>query len=148
MELNKESQLLIESAINKAIKRYKGSCERTELTDIHIQPNQNSGGLLIFDDDDKELANVIIKEWINYQEEIFYENIERILRNILAGMRDAGHLKDLNIITPYSFILVDEDKEVLSELMLVDDDIMLLSDNLLNGLDKELENFLKDLLKA
>jgi hypothetical protein len=63
-------------------------------------------------------------------------------------MKDAGHLKDLNIITPYSFILVDEDKEVVAELMLVDDDIMLLNENLLNGLDKELESFLKNLLKV
>ena len=49
---------------------------------------------------------------------------------------------------PYSFVLVDDDKETVSELLLVDDeDTMLLDDELLKGLDEELDAFLKDLLE-
>jgi hypothetical protein len=49
---------------------------------------------------------------------------------------------------PYSFVLVDEDKETVAELLLVDEDeTLLLNDELLKGLDEELDAFLKDLLE-
>ena len=48
---------------------------------------------------------------------------------------------------PFSFVLVDEDKETISDLLLVDDDTLLVNDELLKGLDKELDDFLKNLLE-
>ena len=51
-------------------------------------------------------------------------------------------------MNPYSFVLVDEDRETVAELLLVDDeDTLLLNDELLKGLDEELDAFLKDLLE-
>ena len=47
----------------------------------------------------------------------------------------------------YSFVLVDEDKETVAELLLIDDDTLLVDDELLKGLDKELDEFLKNLLE-
>ena len=51
------------------------------------------------------------------------------------------------ILKPYSFVLVDEEKETIAELLLVDDDTILVNDELLKGLDKELDEFLKELLE-
>lgn len=49
---------------------------------------------------------------------------------------------------PYSFVLVDEDRETVTELLLIDEeDTLLLNDELLKGLDEELDAFLKDLLE-
>jgi hypothetical protein len=49
---------------------------------------------------------------------------------------------------PYSFVMVDAQKETLAELLMVDDEeTMLLSGELLQGLDDELNAFLKDLLE-
>ena len=42
---------------------------------------------------------------------------------------------------------VDEEKETIADLLLMDDDTMLLSEGLLQGLDEELDAFLKDLLE-
>lgn len=47
MKLSQQSQAIIESAIQKAINKYTCGCEQTIVTDIHIQPNQNSGELFI-----------------------------------------------------------------------------------------------------
>ena len=47
---------------------------------------------------------------------------------------------------PYSFVYVDEDKETIAELLLMDDDTLIVTDGLLKGLDEELNEFLKDLL--
>jgi len=51
------------------------------------------------------------------------------------------------LLKPYSFVLVDEEKETIADLLLMDDDTMLLSEGLLQGLDEELDAFLKDLLE-
>jgi hypothetical protein len=48
---------------------------------------------------------------------------------------------------PFSFVLVDDDKETIAELLLLDDDTLLVNEELLKGLDEELDAFLKDLLE-
>ena len=63
-------------------------------------------------------------------------------------LAESGKLDNLCIMKPYSFVLVDEDRETVAELLLVDDeDTLLLNDELLKGLDEELDAFLKDLLE-
>jgi hypothetical protein len=44
-------------------------------------------------------------------------------------------------------VLVDDDKETIAELLLLDDDTLLVDNELLEGLDKELDDFLKELLE-
>jgi hypothetical protein len=146
MKLSRESQSLIEAAIKGAVSRYTGGGERMEITDIHIQATQSSGELHIFDDDDRELGNTIINTWTTYDGNNFYESMERLLRSILVKMKEAGSFENLAIFTPYSFVLVDEDKETVAELLLVDEDTMLASEELLKGVDKELDDFLRKLL--
>ncbi|KAA6345732.1 hypothetical protein EZS27_006720 [termite gut metagenome] len=147
MKLNRESQSLIEATVKEAVNKYIGG-ERVEITDIHIQATQSSGELYIFDDDDRELGNAVINEWVAYNGDNFYESIERVLRSMLVKMKEAGSFENLTILTPYSFVLIDEDKETVAELLLVDEDIMLVSEELLKGVDKELDEFLKELLQS
>ena len=118
------------------------------VTDIHLQPNPDSGELLIFNDDDEELSRVIVDEWVEYESDDFYKEVEPVLRSILAGLKDAGMLDKLSLMKPFSFVLVDDEKETVAELLLIDDeDTLLLSDELLKGLDEELDDFLKKLLE-
>lgn len=147
MKLSQQSLSIIESAIRKAVGKYACGCEQTVVTDIHLQPDQTSGQLIIFNDDDEELSNVMIDEWTTYDSDDFLENIQPSLRNVLSRMKDAGDFDKITILKPYSFVLVDEEKETVAELLLVDDDTMLVDDELLKGLDKELDDFLKDLLE-
>ena len=57
-------------------------------------------------------------------------------------------LDNTSLMKPYSFTLIDDHKETVAELLLVDDDTLLLNDGeLLKGLDKELDAFLKELLE-
>ena len=147
MKLSQQSLSIIESAIQKAVGKYVCNCEQAGVTDIHLQPDQTSGQLNIYNDDDEELANVMVEEWATYDGDDFLENIEPGLRSILCRMKDAGDFDKVTILKPYSFVLVDEDKETVTELLLVDDDTMLVNDELLKGLDKELDDFLKELLE-
>lgn len=147
MKLSQQSLSTIESAIQKAAGKYVCGCDQTVVTDIHLQPDQTSGQLTIYNDDDEELANVMIEEWATYDGDDFMENVEPNLKSILCRMKDAGDFDKVTILKPYSFVLVDEDKETVAELLLIDDDTLLVDDELLKGLDKELDEFLKNLLE-
>ena len=134
MKLSAQSHASIASSLREAVDKYIADGERTVVTDIHLQPKQDSGELVIFNDDDEELSRTIIEEWVDYSEDDFYTIVER--------------LDKLAIMKPYSFVLVDEDRETVTELLLIDDeDTLLLNDELLKGLDEELDAFLKDLLE-
>lgn len=73
--------------------------------------------------------------------------MERILSNLLCNMKNQGAFDKLTIMKPFSFVLVDDDKETIAELLLLDDDTLLVNEELLKGLDEELDAFLKDLLE-
>lgn len=148
MKLSAQSYTSIASSLREAIDNYKADGERTVVTDIHLQPKQDNGELIIFNDDDEELSRTVIEEWADYNEDDFYAIVERILRGEITKLKETGLLDNLSIMKPYSFVLVDEDKETVAELLLMDDeDTLLLNEELLKGLDEELDAFLKDLLE-
>ena len=148
MKLSQTSLSQIEKAIKKAIAKYN-TCggEQTIVTDIHLQADQGSGELNIFDDDDEELGNVTIEEWTAYEGQDFCKDIEHLLIMILNNLKDNGTFDNLAILKPYSFVLVDEDKETIAELLLMDDDTLLINDELLKRLHKELDDFFTNLLE-
>lgn len=148
MKMSEQSRASIVSALKTALCRYASEGDETVVTDIHLQPNSESGELIIFDDDDQELSRIIINEWVEYESDDFYTVVEPILRAEVEALKESGKLEKLCLMKPYSFVLVDEDKETVAELLLVDeDDTLLLNDELLKGLDEELDAFLKDLLE-
>lgn len=147
MKLSAQSQSLIESAIKEAVCQLAGNDEQTIVTDIHILPKQDSGELCIFNDDEEELSKVIVEEWVENDTEDFSQNVERILRATLNRLKEAGVFDNLSLLKPYSVVLVDEEKESITDLLLMDDDTVLVNDELLKGLDEELDEFLKNLLE-
>ena len=120
------------------------TAEETKVTDFHICVNGESGALIIYDDDDNTLARVHIKEWEGCNDEAVYE---KELRNALGKMQEEGIFDSINIVKPYSFVLVDEEKEAIVDLLYVDDDTLILSEDLLEGFDEEMNEFLKHLLE-
>lgn len=147
MKLSQASLSLLEKSIRQAVGKYTCGCEPNIVTDIHLQANPNSGELFIFDDEDNELASASINEWMTYEGDDFYEKLERTLSNLLNKMKNGGEFDKLTILKPFSFVLVDEEKETVAELLLMDDDTLLVNEELLKGLDEELDAFLKELLE-
>lgn len=146
MKLSNQSHSLIESALKDAMSKFISGNEEMVVTDIHIQPKQGSGELCIFDDEDEVLSTVTIEEWMDNESNTFSEDVERLLRADINKLKEAGTFDDVVILKPYSFVLVDEDKETITELLLMDDDTVMVNDELLKGLDEELDDFLKKLL--
>ena len=147
MKLTQQSLSMIESAIAGAVGKYEPSAEQPVVTDIHLQPDSVSGQLNIYDDNDCELASVVVEEWMDQEGDDFMESVEPALHDLLVQMKRKGCFDRVAVLKPYSFVLVDEEKETVAELLLMDDDALMLDDELLKNLDKELDNFLDDLLK-
>lgn len=149
MKLSPQSYSLVEQTLKTVLEVFSAGKERLAVTDIHIQPRYDSGELIIYNDDDDELARAVIEEWAEneYMDEQFYAETKTLFCELLRKWQEAGVLENLSVMKPYSFVLVDDEKETIAELLLVDDDTMLLSEELLEGLDKELNDFLKKLLE-
>ena len=148
MGLNSLSFVSVKTVLEKALERYVADGNNTIITDIYLLPKRDSGELVLLNDDDDVLASALIEEWVGVGDE-FYSVVERVLRDVLQEMQTAGSFDSLCLLKPYSFVLVDADKETIADLMLVDDqETLLLHDGvLLEGLDDELDAFLKELLE-
>lgn len=148
MNISEHSHFSIISALKEALCRYITGSEGSVVTDIHLQPKQDSGEFIVFNDDDEELARTIVDEWVDYDKDDFYTEVESLLRSELTVLKDEGLVDKLCLLKPFSFVLVDDEKETVAELLLVDDEeTLLLNEELLKGLDEELDAFLKDLLE-
>ena len=145
MRLSESSFQGIKALIVDALKEFQRPQEQSVVTDIHIMPIRETGEVTV-SDDDRDLATTQLSDLADIPEDIFYEVMEKALRRILKDIDEVQPLENLAIWKPFSFVLVDDDRETVAELMLFDDDNTLLSQSLMQGLDEELDTFLKDLL--
>ena len=90
MKLSQSSLTQIEKAIEEAISKYHG-CEETIVTDIHLQAHPESGELLLFDDDDNQLAAITIDEWTNYDGDDFYTDDRKLQKQADILDADTAH---------------------------------------------------------
>ena len=148
MKLSTSSHTLVVSCIQNALEKYVSGNGSNVITDIHMQVDMESGQLLISDDEDAVLAEQQIPEWVSANPENFYADAEIALKRALNQLREEGVLEAVKILKPYSFVLEDSTKETVAELLMMDDEeTLFLNDELLKGLDEELDSFLKDLLE-
>ncbi|MCQ2058486.1 MAG: hypothetical protein MJY71_01480 [Bacteroidaceae bacterium] len=130
--------------IKEALSKYLNKEDKVT-TDILIQPGQN--GEVIIWDDDSQLSQGFVEDTTDIPEEDFYNQMEQKLRSVLDELNKEMPFDTLAIWQPFSFVLVDQDKESITELMLIDQDTQLASHALMEGLDEELDDFLKHLLE-
>lgn len=146
MDLGTRSKENIVTALKMAVDKLAVKGEYPSITDIHLQPFRQAAKLVIWDDDDQQLAEAVVPEWVDCEFESFYKDVEDLILPMIEELQQQGVFNDLPLYKPYSFVLVDEERETVCELLLVDDDTVILSNELLQGLDEELDDFLKKLL--
>ena len=146
MKFNEQTQQQLERALRKLAEKFPAEQEATMLSDIHFRVSQDTGELTILDDDDRELTRCVVEEWIENKEDDFYESITPVIRHCLST---HSQLTDnLSILKPYAFVLEDDDREAVAELYVVDGDTVIVDPDLMEGLDKDLDDFLENLLKS
>ena len=145
MKATEQTQQQIERFVKKIAQKFPQSQEASQLTDIHIRVTQESGEMMAFDDDENEITRCVVEQWIDNKDEDFYDQVLLILRNQFKRLRKI--IDDFGILKPYSLVLENDDKEPMGELYLADDDTVIVSGDLLEGLDNELDDFFNDLMK-
>ncbi len=144
MKATEQTMQQAERALRKIADKFPMSEEASIMTDIHLRVTQDTGELTAFDDDDQEVTRCVIEQWIGNKEDRFYEDVAATLRSAINKSRDL--IDKMAILKPFSFVLEDDDRETVEELYLVDDDTVIINSELMEGLDKELDDFLEDLL--
>ncbi|MCK9179511.1 MAG: hypothetical protein PHQ88_02040 [Bacteroides sp.] len=149
MKVSKKTQELLENTIHKAIDNLTANDNSSLITDIYIYVSPETGNVLLFDDNDETLSSSTFTELIptNAVNSEFYDELDKLFAPILNKMKANNTFNELPILKPFSFVLVDENKDTYTELLLIDDDTLIISDELLKGLDEELNVFLKELLE-
>ncbi|MDD7251615.1 MAG: hypothetical protein PUH21_06350 [Prevotellaceae bacterium] len=146
MNLSKQTIQQLDELFGELEKHYSPGSDSPIMTDISFQAHQDSGELTAYDDDDQEIASEVIDEWIDYPEANFNEVVRETLKQYLRSNRER--VLSLSIIHPFSFVLVDGDLETVSDIYQVDDDsIMIEHEELMKGLDQDLNAFITKLLK-
>ena len=145
MNASEQTLLRIERAIRKTAEKFPANEEASVMTDIHVRVTQETGELMTFDDDDKELTRCVVEEWIDNKDDDFYEAITPIIRRCLSAQKQL--VDAMSILKPYAFVLEDDEHETKAELYVVDDEVAILDQELLPGLDDDLDKCLDDLLK-
>ncbi len=135
----------IERFLKKIAQKFPANEDTSLVTDIHVRVSQDSGEMVAFDDDDKEITRCVVEQWIGNTDEDFYDNVERVLHNTIKAFDVVAD--NLGILKPYSFVLENDDKEAVGELYIADDDTVIIGKDLMEGLDSDLDSFLDTLLK-
>lgn len=118
------------------------------LSDLYIGVGFDDLSLSVYDDDEGLLVQKNVDEWAVFKEEpeTFDEQITAVLKRILRQKDIADALESLDVIRPFSVILVNDEFEQKEELYRLDDQNVVLEDEFLQNIDKELNEFLEKLL--
>lgn len=131
--------------MNKTAQKFISNEEPSRITDIHVRISPESGDIMAYDDDENEITRCVVEEWIDYKDDDFYEVATLTLRNRLNTMTEK--VENLCLLKPYSFVLENEDKEHVAELFVADDNISIIGGDIMQGWDKDLDDFLDKLMK-
>lgn len=118
------------------------------LTDIILRVFPHSGEVRFYDDDDRELMRIVIEEWIHgSKDEAFYQKVAPVLRHAIEEIRTSV-VDTMAVLHPFTFVMQDEDGETLTDIYIVDDEeTVIISDNLIEGIDEDLDAFFTQLMR-
>lgn len=145
MKLTERTSQQIERFITKIAQKFPTNEDTNILTDIHLRVIQDSGEMLAFDDDDQEITRCVIEDWIENKDENFYEESISILRKSLQQQHDI--IDKMGILKPFSFVMENDDQETVAELYVADDDTVIIGGDIMENLDKDLDDFFANLMK-
>lgn len=152
MENKGQLQSSIEIAIRKAADKYKSEFPESALTDLFIQANQDKAELSVYDDENHLLYSTQIQAWANDEEEdedeeTFNLEAEQVVGAAVRKCESNGLFKEINILEPFSVILVDNQFDTISELFTIDSDQLVIGDDLMKDWEKDLDNFMEQIAR-
>ena len=144
MKASDQTLQQLERALRKVTEKFPETEEASLLTDIHIRVTQDTGEVMVFDDDDQELTRCVVEQWIDNKDDDFYDAATSAFRTVINKHKNS--IDKMSILKPFSLVLEDDDKETVAELYVADDDTVIIDEELMAGLDKDLDDFFAKLI--
>lgn len=145
MKATEQTLQQIERTIRKTTDKFPADPDTSIMTDIHVRVYQDSGELITFDDNDEEITRGLVEQWIDNTDDDFYTAIPSIIHKCIEHQKAL--VENMGIMKPFTFVLENDEKEPLEELYIVDDDLVIIDSDMMQDLDKDLDDFLDNLLK-
>ena len=145
MKATEQTLQEIERCIRRTAEKIPANPDTSIMTDIHVRVIQDSGEVITFNDNEVEIARGVVEQWIDNTDDDFYTAIPPIIRKCIENQKAL--VDNMGIMKPFSFVLENDEKEPLEELYIVDDDLVIIDSDMMQDLDKDLDEFLDNLLK-
>ncbi len=145
MTISEQTHQKLERVIRKISQKFPNISDTGIVTDIHLRVVQDSGELLVFDDEENEITRCVVEQWIDNKDDCFYADVVQVLRKEFQRMSDT--VDKFGILKPFSVVLENEEHENMGEIYVADEDTLIIGGDIMEGLDKDLDKFLEDLLK-
>jgi hypothetical protein len=145
--INKGLETVLRSAITESLKKYELSNEDSFLGDLYLYYDGENQALTFFDDVENELLAVNLSDQDIIPDAELWREIKTTAKHILKELEKEKVFDKEFICKPFSVSLIDSDFIVIEELIFIDDDTLKIDKNLWSGLNKELDDFLKQLMQ-
>jgi hypothetical protein len=140
----------LEFAFRKALSKLKERKSDAAIVDLFLCLNPESGDFTVLDDEDNSLIKLSVPAWEEIPEGTDTDDLlgegERALREITLKCMNEGLFEQLNILKPFSVLMVDEEMEVLAELLTLDEEQVLLNEEFVKQMEDELDTFYNNLM--
>lgn len=147
-DVRKNPSSLIKSTFQQAIDSLSKDYAGSSFTDIFITVDKESGEVAFYDDEENKVAEIVVFDWVNKVDELSDEHVISILRGVTEQLDNEDMFSSLDLYKPFSVNYSDDGFEVIEELLLINEDSAIKSDNdLMEKFDREFDDFLDKLLK-
>jgi hypothetical protein len=144
---NNSLEPVIRSAIIESLKNYELTNDGNFLSDLYLYYDTENQSVTFFDDIEKELLAVNLNDESDDLEVDFEREVKHAARAVLKELEKENVFDREFIHKPFTVSLIDNDFIVRDELIFIDDDTLKLEEDLWLGMDKELNDFLKNLMQ-
>ena len=138
--MNKIPSHILEIAIKESLTNYESIEDSNSLEDLYFYHDTEDNSLVIYDYADHILNSVQLPD-----EQV--SDLTYSLRQILQQAGKERLFERDYIIKPFTVSLVDKDFVVVEELFFLDDDSVKLDNTILANIEKDLDDFIENLLK-
>jgi len=138
--MNKVLAPILEITIKESLANYESKEDGNSLEGLYLNHDTEDNVLVIYDD-----ANHVINK-VKLPDGQFL-NLAHTLRHVLHQVWKDKLFERNFIVKPFTVNLVDKDFAVLEELFFLDEDTKKINDSIWTNIEKDLDNFLDNLLQ-
>jgi hypothetical protein len=145
--INKSLEPVLKSAMTASLKNYERSNDGSFLGAIYLFYDADNQALVFFDDEEGELVSIPTNHASVVWGEDMLQEIKDTTKHVLKGMKDEHAFDKDFICKPFTVSWVNKGFMKEEELAIVDDNAFKSGSDLWSGINRELNEFLKNLMK-